>query len=264
MTELIFSIHSVIVIILTVILSVLISVMALKVIRKKVNWERFKENHEVGGFLFNALGLIYAVIVAFVIFVSWTEYTEAINFSEKEISHLRALYHNSKSFEPEMKIKIRDCIVAYVNAVVEDEWPLMSYGKTSEKARVEFTKLWNVYLTSPHLKTGATEFVYQQSLSDLSEASNARVMRVATSRKKIPGIVWTVIIVGALTSICFSLFFGTRNFYVQATMTSLFTMTNALIMLLIFYLDHPFSGNTGLSPIIYQEFINMINVNPLI
>lgn len=136
--------------------------------------------------MFNALGLIYAVIVAFVIFVSWTEYTEAINFSEKEISHLRALYHNSKSFEPDMKMKIRESVVEYVKAVVEDEWPLMSYGKTSEKARVEFTKLWNIYLTAPHLKAGATEFVYQQSLYDLSETSNARVMRVATSRKIFP------------------------------------------------------------------------------
>jgi hypothetical protein len=242
----------------------LLSVLALKFIRKRISWEHFKENHEVGGFLFNALGLIYAVIVAFVMFISWTEYTDAINFSENEISHLRSLYHNSQAFDIDMEREIRERIKSYVNLVIADEWPMLSQGKISDSSRFEFTKLWNTYLNAPHLKDGKTEIVYQESLKDLTEVSNARVMRIATSRKNIPGIVWAVIIIGALTSIGFSLFFGTRVFKVQATMTALFAMTNALIILLIFYLDHPFSGNTGLSPIIFSEFIEMINKNPLL
>ncbi len=263
-TEFIFSIHSVIVIIVTALLSMLVSVLALKFIRKRISWEHFKENHEVGGFLFNALGLIYAVIVAFVMFISWTEYTDAINFSEKEISHLRSLYHNSQAFDEDMRISIRSRIISYVNSVITEEWPMMGHGEISESSRIEFTKLWNIYLVAPHLKQGKTEIVYQESLKDLTEAGSARVMRIATSRKSIPGIVWAVIIIGALTSIGFSLFFGTRVFKVQATMTALFAMTNALIILLIYYLDHPFSGNTGLSPIIFSEFLDMINSNPIL
>ncbi len=242
-------------------LSATLAIAVLIYLRRHIPYDKYKENHEVGGFLFNALGLIYAVIVAFVIYVSWSEYTEAVNYSEAEITALRSIYHNSKSFRPDVTEKIRTAIVSYTEAVIKDEWKLLGEGKVSEKARNEHLKLWNLVLTEPELKHIETDAVFQQCLVDLDELSKARVMRIATSRKNIPFVVWTVIMIGALTSVGFSLFFGTRDLKIQATMTALFAMTNALIMLLIFFLDHPFSGETGLSSDAYKEFLEVIRTH---
>lgn len=59
-----------------------------------------------------------------------------------------------------------------------------------------------------------------------------------------------MIIIGALTSIGFSLFYGTKS---QATMTSLFAMTNAVILVLILALDHPFTGDIRIRSLPYES-----------
>ena len=42
----------------------------LRFVRKKYSTEVLKENHEVEAIIFNAFGLLYAVVVAFVVFVT--------------------------------------------------------------------------------------------------------------------------------------------------------------------------------------------------
>ena len=45
-------------------------------VRKKYPAEVLKENHEVAAIIFNAFGLLYGVVVAFVVFVTWSGYDE--------------------------------------------------------------------------------------------------------------------------------------------------------------------------------------------
>ena len=66
--------HPVISIILLCGLMVAVSYAALKLTRKLFTEEVLRQNHEVGGMIFNAFGIIYAVLVAFVVFATWNEY----------------------------------------------------------------------------------------------------------------------------------------------------------------------------------------------
>lgn len=261
MKEIMFSVPSWLLVTVTTLLSALFAVTVLKMLRRKFPWDKFKENHEVGGFLFNALGLIYAVIVAFVMYISWGEHSEAMNYSDNEVSQLRELYYSSSAFDAHHRDQIRSTIRSYIVSVIDDEWPAMTKGKHSEKSRKEFYRLWDIYLGMNDINDQKTLSVYQRSLGDLNDLSDYRIMRLATIKKGIPTVVWTVIVIGALTSVGFSLFFGTRDVQIQAAMTALFAMTNALILLLIFFLDNPFSGDTGVQPIIFKEFLHLIDTN---
>ena len=49
----------------------------LQLVRKQYSTEVLKENHEVAAIIFNAFGLLYAVVVAFVVFVTWSGYDDA-------------------------------------------------------------------------------------------------------------------------------------------------------------------------------------------
>lgn len=44
----------------------------LYLVRKKYPAEVLKENHEVAAIIFNAFGLFYGVMVAFVVFITWS------------------------------------------------------------------------------------------------------------------------------------------------------------------------------------------------
>ena len=54
-----------------------VALAGLRFVRKKYLTEVLKENHEVAAIIFNAFGLLYAVVVAFVVFVTWSGYDDA-------------------------------------------------------------------------------------------------------------------------------------------------------------------------------------------
>src|SRR5207244_6121867 len=54
-----------------------LSLAGLYLVRRKYSAEVLKENHEVAAIIFNAFGLFYGVLVAFVVFATWNGYDEA-------------------------------------------------------------------------------------------------------------------------------------------------------------------------------------------
>jgi hypothetical protein len=65
-------------------------------VRKRFSHEVLKENHEVAGFIYNSFMLIYAVLVAFVVFVSWTDYSQSERNTEIEANLLIDLFMDAR------------------------------------------------------------------------------------------------------------------------------------------------------------------------
>ncbi len=241
-----------------VIVSSGISIIALFIVRKNLNWESFQENHEVGGFLFNALGLIYAVLIAFVVFATWEEYEDAKVVCDNEANTLQDLYLNSEGLPEESQPEVREKILEYLRSVINEDWPMLSKDESNPASKKILVDLWKLYSRIDSLKDDKQGIYLSESLTRLNEVTDYRRMRIMSSQNHIPAIIWTVIIIGALTSIGFSLFFGTRNLIVQATMTSLFAMTNAIVIVMLLALDHPFTGDLRISSEPYEYILNYI------
>src|SRR2546421_178301 len=66
-----------------------IALVGLHFVRKKYSTEVLKENHEVAAIIFNAFGLFYGVIMAFVVFVTWSGYADALKRLNNLAQHRR-------------------------------------------------------------------------------------------------------------------------------------------------------------------------------
>lgn len=238
-----------------------ISIAALLVIRKKLNWESFKENHEVGGFLFNALGLIYAVLIAFVVYATWEEYDSAKVYCENEANVLQDLFLDSEGLPESSQMAIKEKIVEYIRNVIEQDWPLLSVEQANPESRQTLLELCGLYTNMDSLNTDKQKIYFTESLNKLNQITEFRRLRILSSQSHVPAVIWTVIIIGSLTSIGFSLFFGTRSLSVQASMTSLFAMTNAIVILMILALDHPFTGDIGITPEAFEQILEYLQNN---
>lgn len=247
-----------IMILAAILVSSSVSFIALLIIRKKVDWESFQENHEVGGFLFNALGLIYAVLIAFVVYASWQEYNSALAICDKEANLMQDLYLNSDGLPEQYREDLKENIIQYLRKVIVDDWPLLDQDERNPETRKILLDLWYVYVNMDSLDTEKEKIFYSESVSKLDEVTEYRRLRILSGQNHIPVVIWTVILIGALTSVGFSLFFGTRNLKVQAAMTSLFALTNAIIIVLILNLDHPYTGDVKIKPEAYEEVLENI------
>jgi len=56
-------------------------------VRRRYPAELLKENHEVAASIFNAFGLLYGVVVAFVVFVAWSRYDDATKNLQRRLLH---------------------------------------------------------------------------------------------------------------------------------------------------------------------------------
>src|SRR5216117_592331 len=97
-------------------------------VRRKYSAEVLKENHEVAAIIFNAFGLFYGVMVAFVVFVTWNGYDEATKNLQLEASEALDIFHNAEAFPDPAKKIIQQGVRDYIAAVYNDEVPKMSEG----------------------------------------------------------------------------------------------------------------------------------------
>src|SRR5215467_4328906 len=63
-----------------------VALAGLYLVRRRYPAEVLKENHEVAAIIFNAFGLFYGVMVAFVVFVTWSGYSDATKNLQMEAS----------------------------------------------------------------------------------------------------------------------------------------------------------------------------------
>src|SRR5215470_11320692 len=75
----------------------------LYLVRKKYSAEVLKENHEVAAIIFNAFGLFYGVLLAFVVFVTWSGYDDATKNLQLEASEALDIFHSAEAFPDSSK-----------------------------------------------------------------------------------------------------------------------------------------------------------------
>src|SRR5437667_9873261 len=108
-----------------------VALAGLHVVRKKYSAEVLRDNHEVAAIIFNAFGLFYGVMLAFVVFVTWSGYDDATKNLQLEASEALDIFHSAEGFpEPANKI-IQQGIRDYVASVYNDEVKRMSQGGIS-------------------------------------------------------------------------------------------------------------------------------------
>jgi hypothetical protein len=103
----------------------------LYLVRKKYSTEVLKENHEVAAIIFNAFGLFYGVLLAFVVFVTWSGYDDATKNLQLEANEAADIFHITSVFPDPAGETIRQTLKDYVTSVYNDELKRMSQEQVS-------------------------------------------------------------------------------------------------------------------------------------
>lgn len=249
--------HPAVSVIILCAITIALSYIGLRLVRRKFTDDIIRENHEVGGYIFNAFGLIYAVLVAFVVFVTWNEYNDTRSNIDAEASEITDLYNTARAFPDSTKKEIHKALLAYINDITHDEWPLLENGEISLKAKASFENLWYNY-NNIDVTMLTNVPLYEESLKHLNDLGERRRTRIFDSRENIPGIIWAALLFGGVMSVVFTYFFRTTRMMPQVVMTSALTILNTLILYMIYLLDHPLRGTMKVTPEAFEYALNII------
>jgi Na+/proline symporter len=222
------------------------SLAGLFLVRRKYSAEVLKENHEVAAIIFNAFGLFYGVLVAFVVFVTWSGYDEATKNLQLEASEALDIFHSAEAFPDPAKKIIQQGLRDYVAAVYGDEVPRMARAEINVNlggAHADLRTLFDqIDVTSiPNRE------LYAESLRRLNNLAQYRRLRIFAGNDTNPPVIWLVLLVGGVFAVCYTFFFGMKNIRAQYLITTTLTVMITSILFLIYVLDHPFTGSSRVS-----------------
>ena len=105
---------------------VLVFVVLHAFLQRRLNMETLRRNNDVAGFLFSAVGVLYAVVLGFTVVVVWQKYDGAVANVESEVNATGNLYHVVDAFPATARTQVRADLRDYVDTVLRVEWPAMA------------------------------------------------------------------------------------------------------------------------------------------
>ena len=231
--------------------SMLISVLGLIIVRRFVDLEWLKRHHEIASYFFLMIGTLYAVLVAFAIFVVWTQFQDAGANLEREVNAVGDLSRMAAGLPDAEHARIRTALLDYIQAVLYDEFPAMAEGRDSKRTWAAVQELMEVYSSAP-VSDPKQQVFMAESLKHLNELSNYRRARLFTSRGTVPQLLWYLLFGGGAVLIAFTYFFGHESIAWQSAMTAALAGTLSFSLYLIIAYNGPFDGATRVSPTPYQ------------
>jgi hypothetical protein len=245
----------------------LAAVAGLELVERLVPHEKRQEHNDVAGFLYAVIGVVYAVLLALLVIAVWQQYEKANETVESEangVAEVAWLAHRLP--EPEHH-QLQEDARSYAQEVVDQEWPQMEQGLGGGVQ--SFPEGWNLIddmratLQDFEPSTEAEQELYAEGLDRISRFGDARRMRFVAAEEGIPGILWAVLVFGAVVTVGFTYLFGMRNTWAHRLMVMSLTAVIALVLFTVWVMEHPFSGGAHLEPEAFELILERFETSKL-
>jgi hypothetical protein len=230
------------------------SIAGVLLVRRFFNVDNFKRHHDIAGPIFSTIGVVYAVMLGFVLIVVWQNFDVTRDNTVSEANCYADIYRDLGGLPDPFRSEARTALTKYVNSIVEDEWPLMSLGQRSLKTQELSTAFWDMYASYEPV-TESQKIYYQEILQKMNDGGELRRERLADAVTGINPVLWFVLLLGGIITIAFTLFFGSDNVKAQMIMTTLLSLLIALILFTTFSMDYPFSGDVNIGPQPFKQVL---------
>ena len=237
----------------------------LEVVQRLVPASSRQPHNDVAGFIYAALGVIYAVLIALVVIAVWEEYQAASETVEQEANATAEIFWLAHRLPEPEGSHIQELCRSYAEEVVHKEWPLMEQGQAPLMTQTRGTPAgWtliddiraNLQDFQPHTK--ADEQLYAEGLEQIQRLADARRMRLVAAEEGVPGVLWAVLIFGGVAAVGFTYLFGLESTWAHRLMVLTLAAVIGLVLFTIGALEHPFSGGarigTGAFDLILERF----------
>ena len=107
----------------------LVALAGLEVVQRLVPASSRQPHNDVAGFIYAALGVIYAVLLALVVIAVWEEYDAASVTVEQESNAVAEIYWLAHRLPEPEGTHIQELARSYAEEVIHKEWPLMEQGQ---------------------------------------------------------------------------------------------------------------------------------------
>ena len=240
---------------LMVFLYISISITGLLIIRKYYPHYKCKLHNDIAGFIFATLGVIYAVLLACIVVMTWQDFDKAQDVTVNEANCIAALYRDATPFPAEFRAELKSKLTNYVRDIINEEWQMMGTGQRSASVQNIQEELWKLY-GGFQPKNETQKIFLTESVKKLNQATEMRRQRIVYASSGINPLLYFVLFAGSFITIAFTMLFGTENIIPHLIMVSLLAARISITLFTVIAMDYPFTGDISIKP---DVFINMLS-----
>jgi hypothetical protein len=224
--------------------SIALAVAGLAVVRAYLPVEALRpSSNEVGSFI-QALSTIYAVLLAFVVYVVWGQFNETRTLLDREANELLDLYRTARGFMPETREAIQRELHAYVCDVIGREWAALAIGDDAviEDVGRRLDRVW-AHVTRLEPATDCHISLFDEVLTRFNDLSDSRTNRIASSRMRIPLALRLLLYAGAVSTVGAMYLLAFDSFTLHAISAGALAGAISHVLYIVSDLDNPFTGD---------------------
>lgn len=196
--------------------------------------------------IFLTAGVIYAVLLAFIVVAMWESYDNANANTSEEASILVPMYRQTMDFAPDKGEAMRELIRSYAENVVKQWEEFRATGNGGHEARLAVDRIIHLYGTlSPATKI--KEIADAQFYSDFAQLMTDRNKRLLEAAESLSWVMWFASVGGGMVVVgmCFVLYMDRA--LMHYIMTSILSVMIGALLLVMAVLNKPFLGPLAIS-----------------
>jgi hypothetical protein len=248
----------------------LIALVGFELVHRLVPAGSRQRSNDVAGFIYAALGVIYAVLLALVVIAVWEEYGAASDTVEREANAAADIYWLADQLPEDRGTHVQELVRSYAEEVVHKEWPLMEEGRAPLMTQEEGTPAgWSIIddirqnVQGFEARTKSEEQLYAEGLDQLDALSDARRMRLVAAEEGVPGILWAVLVVGGMAAVGFTYLFGLESTWAHRLMVLTLAAVIGLVLFTVGAMEYPFSGDARIGPGAFELILERFDTSKL-
>jgi hypothetical protein len=224
-----------------------LALLGVLLVRGRVEHAALESHKEAAGAIFHVIGVIYAVLLGFVIVIGWEQFRAVEANAGDEAVMAGNLYREGLALGQQGR-PLRVALQRYAHSVVNIEWNYMAtHQQQSRQTDAALNAVWHAVKGMRPRNPTEVQLV-SAAITDLGKMSEDRRTRIIDSTAEVPASLWAVLIVGAVITIGFVYFLGIERFAAQAAMVTALGTIVALSLFVILTLDLPFTGGVSVKP----------------
>lgn len=208
------------------------------------------DNGTVGWF-FSAVSLLYGLLLGLLTVAAWGSYNQASTIASQEASATAELYRDLAAYPDTTRDAMRKLLRNYLTVVVTQSWPAQQRGLLPDSETVVLNQ-FQKHLMAQRGLLAEQLVVHGETLRAYNTLIDIRRQRQEALTSGVPGVLWIVVLVGAVATIGFSYGFVVASYRLHVWLTGVLAGMVGLLVFLLVALDHPYWGTVSVSADAYQ------------
>jgi hypothetical protein len=128
---------------------VLVAVLGFVAVHQRIVVHIRRAHNDVAGFIYAVVGIMYAILLAYITIIVWEQYNSATSLVEQEATNAYNIYHEVDEFPDPGRSEVQRIVKTYVETTINEEWPLLASGKFSQQAEDQADQLGSAIARLP-------------------------------------------------------------------------------------------------------------------